>query len=348
MVFAKTLTDWYLNNKRDLPWRKTGDPYRVWLSEIMLQQTRIAQGLPYYLKFVSAFPTVFDLANASEENVLKLWQGLGYYSRARNLHATAKYVAFELNGNFPLNYNDLLKLKGIGDYTASAIASICYDEPVPVVDGNVYRVLARFFNIDTPVNSSSGIKEFKNLAGQLLDEQDPGTYNQAIMEFGALQCTPQLPKCETCPLSTACLVLKYKKVNLLPVKLKKTKVTKRYFNYLVFKSVVNTTILEQRIGRGIWEGLYQFPLIETGEQLSPEEFTMHPEFVALVDIKQHPVTLYNDAPVIHKLSHQHIFTRFWIIEKESLSQNNVAVAKIQEYPVPVLIANFLKEYDFGD
>ncbi|MEP6261078.1 MAG: A/G-specific adenine glycosylase [Gillisia sp.] len=346
MVFAKTLTDWYLNNKRDLPWRKTGDPYRVWLSEIMLQQTRIAQGLPYYLKFVSAFPTVFDLANASEENVLKLWQGLGYYSRARNLHATAKYVAFELNGIFPLTYNGLLKLKGIGDYTASAIASICYNEPVAVVDGNVYRVLARFFDIETPVNSPAGIKEFKNLAVQLLDEQDPGTYNQAIMEFGALQCTPQLPKCESCPLSTACLALKYKKVNLLPVKLKKAKVTKRYFNYLVFKSVENTTILEQRVGRGIWEGLYQFPLIETSEQLSPEEFTKHPEFVALVDIKQHPVTLYNDTPVIHKLSHQHIFTRFWIIEKESVSQNNVAVEKIQEYPVPVLIANFLKEYDF--
>lgn len=348
VVFAKTLTDWYLNNKRDLPWRKTGDPYRVWLSEIMLQQTRIAQGLPYYLKFVSAFPTVFELANASEENVLKLWQGLGYYSRARNLHATAKYVAFELNGIFPLNYNDLLKLKGIGDYTASAIASICYNEPVAVVDGNVYRVLARFFDIETPVNSTAGIKEFKSLAGQLLNEQDPGTYNQAIMEFGALQCTPQLPKCETCPLSTACLALKYKKVNLLPVKLKKAKVTKRYFNYLVFKSVENTTILEQRVGRGIWEGLYQFPLIETSEQLSPEEFTTLPEFVALIDIKQHPVTLYNDAPVIHKLSHQHIFTRFWIIEKESVSQNNVAVEKIQEYPVPVLIANFLKEYDFGD
>src|SRR5690606_31863916 len=169
VVFAKTLTDWYLNNKRDLPWRKTGDPYRVWLSEIMLQQTRIAQGLPYYLKFVSAFPTVFDLANASEENVLKLWQGLGYYSRARNLHATAKYVAFELNGIFPLTYNGLLKLKGIGDYTASAIASICYNEPVAVVDGNVYRVLARFFDIETPVNSPAGIKEFKNLAVQLMD-----------------------------------------------------------------------------------------------------------------------------------------------------------------------------------
>ena len=348
VVFSKTLTDWYLKNRRDLPWRKTRDPYRVWLSEIMLQQTRIAQGLPYYLKFVSAFPTVFDLANASEEKVLKLWQGLGYYSRARNLHVTAQYVAFELNGIFPLNYNDLLKLKGIGEYTASAIASICYNEPVAVVDGNVYRVLARFFDIETPVNSTAGVNEFRDLARQLLDEHDPGTYNQTIMEFGALQCTPQLPLCESCPLSTACLALKHNKVGMLPVKLKKTKVAKRYFNYLVFKSGENTTILEQRIGKGIWEGLYQFPLVETRDLLSPLEFTNHPEFSELVDLKQHPVTLYNEAPVIHKLSHQHIYTRFWIIEKDVSSQHNVEVAKIQDYPVPVLIANFLKEYDFDD
>ena len=346
VVFAKTLTDWYLNNKRDLPWRKTGDPYRVWLSEIILQQTRIAQGLPYYLKFVSAFPTVFDLANASEEKVLKLWQGLGYYSRARNLHSTAKNVAFDRKGIFPLAYKELLGLKGVGDYTASAIASICYNEPVAVVDGNVYRVLARFFDIETPVNSTAGIKEFKELAMQLLDEQDPGTYNQALMEFGALQCTPQLPLCKSCPLSTACLALRHNKITKLPVKLKKAKITKRYFNYLVFKSVENTTILEQRVGRGIWEGLYQFPLVETNELLSPLEFTKHPDFLSLVDIKQSPVTLYNEPPVIHKLSHQHIYTRFWIIEKVDLSQNNVAVAKILDYPVPVLIANFLKEYDF--
>ena len=348
MVFAKTLTDWYLKNKRDLPWRETRDPYRIWLSEIMLQQTRITQGLPYYLKFVKAFPTVFDLANASEENVLKLWQGLGYYSRARNLHFTAKHVAFELNGNFPVTYKELLKLKGVGDYTASAIASICYNENVAVVDGNVYRVLARFFDIETPINSSKGIQEFKELAGELLDKEDPGTYNQAIMEFGALQCTPQLPNCESCPLSHACLALKNNKVKQLPVKLKKTKVVKRYFNYLVYRSNENTTIIEQRVGKGIWEGLYQFPLIETQRLLSPKEFTAHTEFTSLIDIKLNPVTLYNDAPVVHKLSHQHIYTRFWIIEKNGLKHDHIPVAKIQDYPVPVLIANFLKEYDFGD
>jgi len=348
VVFAKTLTYWYLKNRRDLPWRETRDPYRIWLSEIMLQQTRIAQGLPYYLKFINAFPTVFDLANASEENVLKLWQGLGYYSRARNLHFTSKHVAFQLKGNFPATYKELLKLKGVGDYTASAIASICYNENVAVVDGNVYRVLARFFDIETPINASQGIKEFKKLAEELLDKEDPGTYNQAIMEFGALQCTPQLPKCESCPLSHACLALKNNKVDQLPVKLKKTKISKRFFNYLVYRSKENTTIIEQRVGKGIWEGLYQFPLIETMNLLSPEEFMAHPEFQTLIDIKLHPVTLYNETPVVHKLSHQHIYTRFWIIENDGLHHKQIPVAKIQDYPVPVLIANFLKEYDFGD
>ncbi|QED38277.1 A/G-specific adenine glycosylase [Antarcticibacterium arcticum] len=348
MVFAKTLTGWYLKNRRELPWRESSDPYRIWLSEIMLQQTRIAQGLPYYLKFINAFPTVFDLARASEENVLKLWQGLGYYSRARNLHFTAKHVAFELNGKFPNTYKELLKLKGVGDYTASAIASICYNENVAVVDGNVYRVLARFFDIDTPINSSQGIKEFKGLAEELLDKEDPGTYNQAIMEFGALQCTPQLPKCESCPLSHACLALKNNKVHQLPVKLKKAKVVKRYFNYLVYRSNENTTIIEQRVGKGIWEGLYQFPLIETPRLLTTGELIAHAEFKSLIDIKRTPVSLYNETPVVHKLSHQHIYTRFWIIEKVGKHPNHIPVAKIQDYPVPVLIANFLKEFDFGD
>ncbi len=246
-----------------MPWRETSDPYCIWLSEIMLQQTRIEQGLPYYLAFTNAYPSIFDLANASEEEVLKLWQGLGYYSRARNLHATAKYIAFELNGKFPETYEGLLKLKGVGDYTASAIASISYNEPVAVVDGNVYRVLSRYFDIDTPINSTAGIKEFKLLAKELLDKEDPATYNQAIMEFGALQCKPQSPLCNTCPLSASCLALKNNKISMLPVKLKKGKIKKRYFNYLVFQSEENKTILEKRSGKGIWEGLYQFPLIET-------------------------------------------------------------------------------------
>lgn len=198
MSFGNNLIQWYLENDRDLPWRKSKDPYVIWLSEIMLQQTRVAQGLPYFLSFIKHFPTVFDLANAPEAKVLKLWQGLGYYSRARNLHFTAKYVANECNGIFPGTYKDLLKLKGVGDYTASAIASICYQEPVAVVDGNVYRVLARYLGIATPINTTKGIKEFKAVAQELLEPSEPGNYNQALMDFGALHCKPQNPLCSTC------------------------------------------------------------------------------------------------------------------------------------------------------
>ena len=199
MHFHNTLIYWYLQNKRDLPWRKTKNPYLIWLSEIILQQTRIDQGLDYYLKFSETFPTVFDLAQADEASVLKLWQGLGYYSRARNLHFSANFIVTELNGTFPNSYKSLLQLKGVGDYTASAIASICFNEAAAVVDGNVYRVLARYFGISTPINSSKGIKQFKQLAQTLITKQDPGTYNQAIMEFGAKQCKPQNPDCTQSP-----------------------------------------------------------------------------------------------------------------------------------------------------
>jgi len=223
MRFAKTLTSWYLQNKRDLPWRNTENPYFIWLSEIMLQQTRVAQGLPYFLRFVQSFPTVFDLAKADEEKVLKLWQGLGYYSRARNLHKTAQHIAFELDGVFPNNYNDLLKLKGIGEYTAAAIASFSYHEAVPVVDGNVFRVLARYFDIETDIAQASAKKEFSALAYELMPKDSPALFNQAIMEFGALQCVPRNPDCSICPLNSGCLALQKKKVDQLPVKSKKQK-----------------------------------------------------------------------------------------------------------------------------
>ena len=347
MIFHKILINWYLANKRELPWRNTTDPYRIWLSEIMLQQTKIDQGLPYYLVFTDAFPSIFDLANASQEKVLKLWQGLGYYSRARNLHETAKYVAEELNGNFPTTYKELLKLKGVGDYTASAIASICYNEAAPVVDGNVYRLLARYFNIDTPINSSAGQKEFKALAVELIDPEDPASFNQAIMEFGALQCKPQNPLCESCPLSNGCLALKNNSIKFLPVKLKKAKIKKRYFNYIVMLSEENKTILEQREGKGIWEGLYQFPLVESNSLLSLEELVVNTEFIEK-EISSAKISLYNEIPVIHKLSHQHIYTRFWIIENASIKADAVSLSKIEEYPVPVLIANFIKEFEFSE
>lgn len=348
MQFSKILINWYLNNKRDLPWRKKSDPYHIWLSEIMLQQTRVEQGLPYYLRFTRAFPDVFALAAAPADEVLKLWQGLGYYSRARNLHEAAKFVAYELNGIFPNTYNDLKKLKGVGDYTASAIASICFNEPVAVVDGNVYRVLSRYFNINTPINSSAGIKEFKNLASHLIDKQQPSLFNQGLMEFGALQCKPRNPLCGTCPFNGSCLALKENKIHELPVKLKKGNVRKRYFNYLVVSSKDNTTLLQQRQGKGIWRGLYEFPLIETFEPLKAENPLSEEKIAGVLGAMPLEVNLYNEEPVVHKLSHQHIFTYFWRIHLNKLNEEGIPLKRIKEYPVPVLIQNFLEESNFDD
>ncbi|AVR44507.1 A/G-specific adenine glycosylase [Christiangramia fulva] len=344
MQFSKLLTVWYLGNKRDLPWRKTRDPYKIWLSEIMLQQTRIEQGLPYYLKFIKAFPTVFDLAAANSEQVLKLWQGLGYYSRARNLHSTAKYVAEELKGIFPDNYSDLKKLKGIGDYTASAIASICYDEPVAVVDGNVYRVLSRIFNIHTPINTTAGNKEFKKLAEELLDKNDPATFNQALMEFGALHCKPQNPACPVCPFKDYCLALQKQLITELPVKIKKSKVKKRYFNYLVFNFQNDQTHLEQRRGKGIWRGLYQFPLIESEKLLKEKELISSEDFQEKVSSESFSLKKFHSSPVVHKLSHQHLFTQFWVVKFEEKSADGISFKEIKQYPVPVLIENFLNDF----
>ena len=345
MDFSNRLTHWYLQNKRDLPWRNAHEPYQIWLSEIILQQTRVEQGLPYYNTFIEAYPTVVDLANAEIDDVLKLWQGLGYYSRARNLHETAKYVANELDAEFPENYKGLLKLKGVGDYTASAIASICYDEPVAVVDGNVYRVLSRIFGIKTPINTTAGNKEFKELATQLLNRDDPATFNQALMEFGALHCKPQNPACEVCPFNDKCVALKEHQVRELPVKLKKTKVKKRYFNYLVFDIQDSKTILEQRQGKGIWNGLYQFPLVETERLVGKTVLTESEKLQELTfSNEDFSIELLNEEPVVHKLSHQHLFTRFWLINTNQVSVKPVDLEKVARYPVPVLIENFLKDY----
>ncbi len=348
MVFSKILINWYLKNKRDLPWRETKGAYPIWLSEIILQQTRVEQGLPYYYSFVEAFPTVFDLANASQDQVLKLWQGLGYYSRARNLHETAKYVAYQLNGGFPKTYNSLIKLKGVGDYTASAIASFCYNESVAVVDGNVYRVLARYFDIDTAINSAAGIKEFRDLAYELLDKTNPSVHNQAIMEFGALQCRPKNPLCATCPFNESCLALKNDKIAQLPVKLKKGVVKKRHFNYFVFQSEANHTLLQQRTGKGIWNGLYEFPLIETSELAQSDFFPSVEALKGYIGSAKVEFKLYNEIPIVHKLSHQHIYTRFWIVKAEGGLKEGIPVKKIKDYPVPVLIENFLNEFEMAD
>jgi len=346
MQFNSILTNWYSIHKRDLPWRNTKEPYRIWLSEIILQQTQIKQGLPYYEAFVANYPTVFDLAKSNEQDVLKLWQGLGYYSRARNLHATAKTIVEEFKGEFPKSYMDLISLKGIGDYTASAIASICYNQPTAVVDGNVYRVLARYFGIDTPINSTKGIKEFKTLASELIDKTNPADYNQAIMEFGARQCRPKNPDCSSCPLNSSCLALKNDWVNSLPVKLNKTRISKKHFNYLILISNDKKTIFKKRTQKGIWKNLYQFPLVETQTPLKIKEFNHHPNIKSLMNGTPYEVSLYNSEDIVHKLSHQHLFTKFWILEVNSLPEKGIPISEIQNFPTSILISNFINEFDF--
>lgn len=344
--FAKNLIDWYLDNKRDLPWRSTKDPYFIWLSEIILQQTRVAQGTPYYLAFTSAFPEVKSLAQAPQEKVLKLWQGLGYYSRARNLHTAAKYIVSELGGEFPTTYKGLLDLKGVGDYTASAVGSICFDLPTAVVDGNVYRVLSRLFGIATPINTTQGVKDFKALAQQLLDTCDPGTYNQALMEFGARFCVPQNPSCEQCIFKYKCDAYKNKQVANLPVKLKKLKIKKRYFNYIVILSQEHQTILHQRTSKGIWQQLYEFPLVETQKEVDQSQLQEAPQCVEILTANAIDcLTLYQEKSVIHKLSHQHLYTRFWIAQTKSKLPQGVPIEKIDHYAVPVLISNFISEFE---
>lgn len=345
MDFTNSLTQWYLQNKRDLPWRKTVNPYKIWLSEIMLQQTRVAQGTPYFLSFTTAFPTVFDLAAANEEQVLKLWQGLGYYSRARNLHKTAQYVANELSGIFPDNYNDLLKLKGVGEYTAAAIASFSYNEVVPVVDGNVFRVLSRYFDVETDIAATSAKKEFAALAFELMPKDNPAVFNQAIMEFGALQCVPKSPNCGVCIFNTSCAALQKKKVDQLPVKSKKLKVRNRFFNYLVVSDDNENTIIQKRTAKGIWHNLYEFPLIETekGEDfdcianLIQSDFFKGNEIVGISES--------NPETIIHKLSHQHLYIKFWKVKVNGTIKNGINWKTMKTFPFPIVIHNFI-EKDF--
>lgn len=346
MNFSKKLTSWYSNNKRDLPWRRTKNPYHIWLSEIILQQTQVNQGLPFYDAFVNHFPSVFHLADAKEAEVLKLWQGLGYYSRARNLHASAKYVAYELDGVFPDNYKDLLKLKGVGDYTASAIASFCYNEPAAVLDGNVYRVLSRYFGIDTAINSSKGTKVFKALAQDLIDKGNPSEYNQAIMEFGAIQCRPKNPDCVVCPFQDSCVAFQENRIGQLPVKTKSAKAKKKYFNFLVCISKDRKTILQKREGKGIWQNLYQFPLVETKTDMEFNDFQEVLTSHDLLKDQDFSCALYNKECIVHKLSHQHLYTRFWIIEMDALHGEAVPLGQIRDYAVPVLIGNFIEQFGF--
>ncbi|MFH7016721.1 A/G-specific adenine glycosylase [Flavobacterium sp. FlaQc-47] len=345
MNFPNILINWYLQNKRDLPWRKTTNPYHIWLSEIMLQQTRVAQGTPYFFSFTKEFPTVFDLANASEEQVLKLWQGLGYYSRARNLHKTAQYVANELNGIFPESYNDLLKLKGVGEYTAAAIASFSYNEAVPVVDGNVFRVLSRYFDIESDISLPATKKEFTELARELMPKDNPAIFNQAIMEFGALQCVPKSPDCSICVFNDSCLALQKKKVSVLPVKSKKLKVTNRFFNYLILEDPLGNTLIQKRTAKEIWHNLYEFPLFETTEIVGFDivsnavQNTIFPSYTIL------SIEECTETTVIHKLSHQHLHIQFWKVKIAETIENGLNASKLKTFPFPVVIYNFIEKQE---
>ena len=341
--FSANIHAWYTTNKRDLPWRKTSDPYKIWLSEIILQQTRVDQGIRYYHKFTERFPTINHLAEAAEDEVLKLWQGLGYYSRARNLHFSARHIVENHGGRFPDTYEKISALKGIGPYTAAAIASIAFRLPFPAVDGNVYRVLSRYFGISASPQTGEGKKRFAQIAAELLPETNPGIHNQALMEFGALQCVPRNPECNACPLSDSCYAFAQKKVDLFPVKTKKIKQRIRYFFYYFIENE-DYTWLEKRTNSDIWKNLYQFPLMETEKELSEEETaTLRPSFLNGCSSNLKSIS----APRKHILSHQIIFARLIHLETEphcSLDTSFIRVKKrnLSNFAVPRLMEKLLE------
>lgn len=353
--FAPTLERWYDHHRRDLPWRHTTDPYRIWLSEVILQQTRVVQGMPYYLRFVATYPTVADLARADERELLRLWQGLGYYSRARNLHQTAKLIADQYGGAFPATYLDLLKLKGIGTYTAAAVASFAFGERVPVVDGNVYRVLARVFGITEDITTTQAKKTFATLATRLMAHAlDPATYNQAIMEFGAIQCTPVSPDCLLCPVQQQCQAYQTGRQHQLPVKKKKAPVRDRFFTYLVFRRGEGDAArfaLRERTQRDIWQNLYEFYGFETDEPLPNwREVSVPDEANELVQASV------LSGPAIAEqqlLSHQRVRAFFYELTLPAGANPPLpdglrwySRAEVEQLPKPVLISAYV-EKQFG-
>lgn len=304
--FSEILINWYREHKRELPWRESSDPYLIWISEIILQQTRVVQGYDYFIRFIKRFPDVTSLAEADEDEVMKFWQGLGYYSRARNLHAAAR----SMNGVFPKTYPEVLALKGVGEYTAAAICSFAYNMPYAVVDGNVYRVLSRYLGIETPIDSTEGKKLFASLAGEFLDKSRPAVYNQAIMDFGAIQCTPQNPACLFCPLAGSCMALSKSMVAQLPVKQHKTKTTERFLNYIYVRAGA-CTFINKRTGNDIWKNLFELPLIETASSVTEEELLALPEFIKLFDKEEVPVVRSICRNVKHVLSHRVLYANFY-------------------------------------
>ncbi|MCX3267174.1 A/G-specific adenine glycosylase [Pedobacter agri] len=346
MTFQNELINWYQINKRDLPWRHTKDAYIIWLSEIILQQTRVEQGLPYFIKFLENFPTVNDFASATEAQVLKLWQGLGYYSRGRNMHKTAQIVVNNFSGVFPNLHDELLKLTGIGEYTAAAISSFSSGEARAVVDGNVFRVLSRYFGIDTPINSPAGKKQFFTLANELLYQDDPALYNQAIMEFGAMQCKPKSPNCGICPLSQGCFALNHQQVNELPIKIRKAAQRHRYLNYFICQEG-NQILVRKRKAGDIWQHLYDFPSIETVNESALNE----ENFISSVKESFGQNTVFTHLTSRkHILTHQIIHLRFFVLKNYIFNFNKqkelnwVSLDKLDELPQPKVIHDFILEY----
>lgn len=340
---TEQLLGWYEDHARTLPWRETREGYRIWLSEIILQQTRVEQGMAYYLRFVERFPTVRDLAEASEDEVLKLWQGLGYYSRARNLHAAARSIVAQHNGIFPSTYDEIRSLRGVGPYTAAAIASLAYDLPYAVVDGNVYRVLARLFDIETPIDTTLGQRTFATLAQELIPTDRAAAHNQAMMEFGALHCTPTSPQCDCCPLAERCLALANRTVAERPTKQGRTKIRDRYLNYLHLTDG-RRTLLHRRTEGDIWAGLYEFPLIETTSPCDFLELSQTERFKALLGNR--PYTVRKTTPMAtHQLSHQRLHATFYLLELSELpSAEGVIIVphdELDRYAIPRLIERYL-------
>lgn len=347
MLFARDLINWYAENGRELPWRDTKDPYVIWLSEIILQQTRVEQGMPYFNKFLESYPIVTKFAEASEEEILRMWQGLGYYSRARNMHKAAKMVVQAFGGVFPSTYDELIKLPGVGEYTAAAISSFSTNEAQAVVDGNVYRVLARYFGIDQAINSSQGKKTFAKLAAEMLDKDRPGLYNQAIMDFGALQCKPKSPDCSACVFRLTCVAYREGSVAKLPVKIKAKASRDRFFHYFIILS--NDKLLMSKRGEGdVWANLYEFPMMETDTKLALNEIYQQQLFnnYFTSDVSLKPI----GKPVKHVLSHQNIYASFYLVDNEQalrLKKNGwhyVLLEKIDSLAKHKLIFSFLEEH----
>ena len=345
--FTEKLLEWGKSNERAMPWLGEKNPYLVWLSEIILQQTRVEQGLQYFEKFKKHYPTITDLANAGEDKVMKDWEGLGYYSRARNLHYTAKYIANELGGVFPDTYKDIIELKGVGPYTAAAISSFAFGLPHAVVDGNVYRILSRIFGIKLPIDSTPGKKYYQQLASELLDEKNPAIYNQTIMNFGSMQCKPQIPACEDCPFQSKCVAYNHELIDSLPVKEKKIKKRDRYFNFLIIEDKKGI-LLEKRIGKDIWKNLYQYPMIETANVVEFVDLQKEEAFEEILPSKGWELTR-KSKPFKQTLTHQKIFAFFWEIRlNKELKSFPVHFIKIEpknlsKFALPKIIDLYLQD-----